>query len=201
MVSPHNAFCKVQYWLKKKSYPFSICLFIHRAVRTGLSVERELVAHGIEWKGGLRVGRAGEGSPLEEFLIGQEAIFLSEMARRAKKRSLPPIYSGLCWCRGWQLNRQQGTVPDNFVKRESLKGQGCPRSTNVVLPSRRWSVSFQQMLLLCRTENAIKRAALTGLKVMFVPLESKGQGLGKEISHWPGRWLWIVDGLDLNFRG
>lgn len=106
--------------LKKKSYPSSVCLFILGVVGTGLSVKRELVAHGTEWKGGLWAGRAGEGASMEEFLIGHWAIFLSEMARRATASSLPPIYSGLCWCRGWQLKRQWGTVPDNFVTRERV---------------------------------------------------------------------------------
>ena len=34
--------------LKKKSYPFSRCLFTQGVVRTGLSIERELVTHGTE---------------------------------------------------------------------------------------------------------------------------------------------------------
>lgn len=46
---------------------------------------------------GFQGGRAGEGSPAEEFLIGHKAIFsFSEIARKAKESSLPPIYSGLC---------------------------------------------------------------------------------------------------------
>lgn len=47
--------------VKKKSYRFSICLFIQGVVRTGLGVERELVAHSTEGKSGLS-GRQGRGS-------------------------------------------------------------------------------------------------------------------------------------------
>lgn len=88
---------------------------------------------------------------MEGLLIGHQALFFSQVARRAKESSLVPIYSGLCWSgKVGSPNVSRGLFWQLCDKGESLEGPGCPRTTNVVLPSGGWSVSFQQMFPLCK---------------------------------------------------
>lgn len=132
--------------VKKKSYRFSICLFIQGVVRTGLGVERELVAHSTEGKSGLS-GRQGRGS------ISYGGIFNCALSIfflwDSQKSQRDLLTSNLLWSVLIQRLAAHTSAGDSSWqlcdKGESLKGQGCPRAANVVLLSRRWSVSFQQM--------------------------------------------------------
>lgn len=83
----------------------------------------------------------------------------------------------------------------------NLKGPGCPGTTDVVLLAGGEVSAFNKCPPGARTENATPRAALTGLKVMTVPLVSKGHSLERGLSPWLGWWLWIADDLDFSFIG
>lgn len=146
---------------------------------------------------GWALGRTGEGSSLEAFLIGHWEFVLWGSQRASQLQfTLFPADPG-----GRQFKRQPGTVHWQLCDRgESLKGQGCPRTaTAVLLPEGKCQLSAN--LPSVQAQNVPSQELLDWVRKSCLCHSCQKDTAWKGDRPLDGAMVVDCCGLDLHFKG